>query len=140
MTTFYLSPMSLNYQTYFSTCKACTDFGWLSPWIWTRDSFRSDCLIYPKTLMKSIRAFSRVDIFIAYLPGNFGTMFEIGFAYTACEELFICANDPVYFKQTNGLGDAHLAALPGIRRAICGSNDIAKALATEYSHLIKTAL
>jgi len=136
LTTFYISPSSFDYQSYCKLANACIGFGWSAPWLWSQEAFNNDCLIYPTTLKKSIRAFSRVDIFIAYLPGTPGTMIEIGLAYGSCEELFICAGSPVYFIQTGGLVDAHLAALPKLRRAVCEQEEIAQALATEYAYLI----
>lgn len=130
----------MSYPNYFKICNACNAFGWQSPWVWSRESFSPTYLVYPKTLMQSIRALARVDIYIACLPGTCSTLIEIGLAYKTCEEVFLCAKDPVYFQQTTGLGDAHLAALPGIRRAVCTPEQIPESLRIEYRSLIQEAL
>ncbi len=130
----------MSYINYANICNACNSFGWQAPWVWSRESFRPDYLVYPTTLMKSIKALARVDIYIAFLPGTCSTLVEIGLAYSSCEELFLCAKDPVYFRQTSGLGDAHLTALPGIRRAVCRPEEIPGVLRSEYRNLIKAAL
>jgi hypothetical protein len=130
----------MSYINYANICNACTSFGWLSSWVWSRDSFRPNYLIYPSTLKQNIKALTRTDLFIACVPGTCSTQVEIGLAYSACEELFLCAKDPVYFQQTSGLGDAHMAALPGMRRAVCRPEEIPEALYSEYYHLVKTAL
>ncbi len=130
----------MSYPNYLNICNACNSYGWHSPWVWSRESFRPDCLIYPKTLTQCIKALARVDLFIACVPGTCSTLVEIGLAYSSCEEIFLCARDPVYFQQTIGLGDAHLAALPGIKRAVCRPEEIPKALRSEYYHLVKSAL
>ena len=140
MTTFYVSPSSMSYPNYLNICNACAGFGWHSPWVWSRESFRPDYLACPKTLTQSIKALARVDIFIACLPGTGSTLVEIGLAYKTCEELFLCAKDPVYFQQAIGLGDAHLAVLPGIRRAVCPPEEVPMVLRSEYCHLVKNAL
>ncbi len=135
MTTFYVSPSSLSYKQYGTLISAGISFGWTAPFVWARESFHSDAYLKSCTLKNAIRAISKTDIFIARIPGTCSTCIEIGMAYTLCEEVFLASRDPVHYTQT-GLADAHIAALPTIRRVCCDVDEIPYMLEQEYLYLI----
>ncbi len=136
MTTFYISPSSLSYRQYAIIHTAALSYGWTAPWTWARESFRPDVHFKEATLKRALRGLGRADIFIAVIPGTGSTCIEIGMAYTLCEAMFLVARDPVHFTQT-GLSDAHLSALPGIKRICCELNEIPSMLKKEYLYLVE---
>lgn len=135
MTTFYISPSSLSFSKYAKIHAAASSFGWSASWNWRREAFYPDAIINQTTITRVMRALARTDVFIALVPGTCSTSIEIGMAYTLCESIFLAARAPVYFKQT-GLSDAHMSALPNIKRVCCEFEDIPAMLKKEYSNLI----
>ncbi len=110
-------------------------FGWKARYIWPRETFGHNIKIKQSVLKKAASAIAASDIFIAFIPGTISTSFEIGMAYSRCEEVLLVAKDPVYYIQT-GIADAHIASLPNIKR-ICGDlADVPALLQEEFSHLI----
>lgn len=138
MTTFYVSPSSLSYRHYKTIVSVAAAFGWTPQWVWPRGAFHPDVYFKPGILTGALKGLAGADIFIALIPGTCSTSIEIGMAYTLCEELFLVARDPVHFTQT-GLSDAHLSALPGIKRVCCELNEIPEMLKKEYMNLIDPA-
>ena len=135
MTSFYVSPSALTMQQYQYIVKYCVVFGWKARFIWPKNIFRHDAIIKQSTLRKAANAIAASDIFIAFVPGTTSTCFEIGIAYSRCEEVLLIAKDPVYFTQT-GMADAYIANLPNIKR-ICGElAEVPTLLQEEYDHLI----
>lgn len=136
MTAFYISPSSLTYKQYATLISVGESFGWVAPYVWSRESFYPDAYLKSSVLKKAIRGISKSDIFIGRVPGTCSTYIEIGMAYTLCEEVLITARDPVHYTQT-ALADAYLAALPNIRRVCCDIDEIPAMLGQEYLHLIR---
>ena len=135
MTSFYVSPSALTMKQYQYIVKYCVVFGWKARFIWPKDVFRHDAIIKQCILKKAAKAIAASDIFIAFMPGTISTCFEIGIAYSRCEEVLLIAKDPVYFTQT-GMADAYIAHLPNIKR-ICGDlTEVPTLLQEEYDHLI----
>lgn len=135
MNNFYLSPSNLTYHHYTSIVSRVLAFGWSCTYLWPKEAFKLDYFLNGKTLIRSIRALSRSDIFISYIPGTFSSCIELGMAYTLCEEVFLASRDPIHFTQTC-LADAHLAALPKIKRVCCDIEDIPILLEQEYLYMI----
>ncbi len=137
MTSFYLSPSALTMHQYQFLLQYCIKLGWKARYVWPGELFGRDIIIKQSILKKAAKAIAASDIFIATVPGTVSTCFEIGIAYSRCEEVILVARNPVYFTQT-GMADAFIANLPNIKR-VCGElEDIPTLLQEEYCHLIKS--
>ena len=135
MTSFYVSPSALTMRQYQYLVKYCVLFGWKPRFMWPKETFGHNYLVNQKVLKKAAKAIATSDIFIAFMPGTISTCFEVGIAYSRCEEVLLVAKDPIYFTQT-GMADAHIATLPNIKR-VCGDlAEIPTLLQEEYYHLI----
>lgn len=137
MITFYLSPSNFTYYTYTDILRGVSDLGWNPSHIWPVDAFKLNTFLKSKALTRSVRAISRSDIFIAYIPGSNNAYFEVGLAYTLCEEIFLASKDPVHFTQT-GLADSYISSLNGIKRTCCKADEIPSMLRQQYSYLVKS--
>jgi len=136
MVSFYLSPSNFCYHEYMKIIHGIMDLGWKPTHLWPVEAFKINSFLKSKALTQSVKAISRSDMFIAYVPGSNNTFFEVGLAYTLCEEMFLAAKDPVHFTQT-GLADSYIASLDGIKRSCCKPAQIPSMLRKEYAYLIK---
>ncbi len=137
MISFYLSPSNFPYYTYTKIMNGVLHLGWKPSHVWSVDAFKINTFLKSKALTLSVRAISRSDIFIAYMPGSNNAYFEVGLAYTLCEEVFLASKDPVHFTQT-GLADSYISSLSGIKRTCCKADEIPLMLRQQYSYLIKS--
>lgn len=103
--------------------------------MWPVEAFKINTFLKSKALTQSVKAISRSDMFISYVPGSNNSVFEIGLAYALCEEIFLASKDPVHFTQT-GLADSYISSLNGIKRTCCKPAEIPLMLRKEYGYLV----
>jgi hypothetical protein len=137
MVNFYLSPSNFCFHQYRELLYGIMAFGWKPTHVWPVEAFKINTFLKSKALTQSVKAISRSDMFIAYVPGSSNAYFEVGLAYSLCEEIFLATKDPVHFTQT-GLADSYIPSLTGIKRTCCKPAQIPLMLSKEYAYLIKS--
>ena len=135
MLKFYLSPSGLSYFEYRRTCRAIAALGWTPTWSWPAKSFAAGFKPTKDLSEMAVTGISQAELFIAILPGNIGTQFEIGLAYAWCQELALAARDKVYFGDST-LANFHHAVLPGITRFVCSLEQLPARLRSYYLYLV----
>lgn len=136
MVNFYLSPSNFCFHQYRELLHGILALGWKPTHVWPVEAFKINTFLKSKALTQSVKAISRSDMFIAYVPGSSNAYFEVGLAYSLCEEIFLASKDPVFFTQT-GLADSYIPSLNGIKRTCCKPDQIPLMLSKEYAYLIK---
>lgn len=136
MVNFYLSPSNFCFHQYMELLNGILALGWKPTHVWPVEAFKINTFLKSKALTQSVKAISRSDMFIAYVPGSNNAYFEVGLAYSFCEEIFLASKDPVHFTQT-GLADSYIASLGGIKRTCCKPAQIPLMLRKEYTYLVK---